>query len=41
MCEGKVFRLADQPLILEKISPKSRIDWTVLKEFEEELQAKI
>lgn len=41
MCEGKVFRLADQPLILEKISPKSRIEWALFKEFEEELQAKI
>lgn len=41
ICKGEVFRLAEQPLILEKITPKSKIDWMVFKEFGEELQAKI
>ena len=39
--EGQVFRLADQPLILEKIGPKSKIDWRIFKEFEQNLQEKL
>lgn len=38
---GKVFKLSEQPIILEKMTPKSKIDWMIFKQFEEDLQAKI
>lgn len=38
---GKVFKLSEQPIILEKVTPKSKFDWILFKQFEEDLQAKI